>query len=88
MNGNVRTTVKIPADFEPSSRLNEPGSQIAITTIAPGTEVITYSAAEARRYAAAFTRAAGLLAAAVPLIPGNIPFGTESDPEQSPGGCS
>jgi hypothetical protein len=60
MNGHVKVNVKISDDFVPSSRLNSADSQIAVTTIAVDCEVVTYSAAEARRYAAAFERAAEL----------------------------
>lgn len=61
MNGHVKMDVKIADTFEPSSRLNTSGHSIAVTTIAADCEVITYSAAEARRYAAAFEYAAVLL---------------------------
>ena len=61
MNGHVRVDKHISDDFEPSSRLNSTGHQIAITLIGEDCEVVTYSAAEARRYAAAFERAAELL---------------------------
>ena len=61
MNGHVITDCKIGDDFVPSSRPNSgSSSSIVVTTVAEGCQVITYSAAEARRYAEAFTRAAEL----------------------------
>jgi hypothetical protein len=61
MNGHVKTNRKIGDDFEPTSRLNSAGHQIAVTQIAEDCEVLTYSPAEAYRYAEAFIRAAELL---------------------------
>jgi hypothetical protein len=61
VNGHVRANVKVPDDFEPSSRLNSRYDQIAVTTVAPGCEIVTYSAAEAYRYAEAFLCAAEML---------------------------
>lgn len=61
MNGYLRITASVGDDFAPAARLNSPDSMIGIVAIAAGIEVVVYSADEARRYAAAFTRAAQLL---------------------------
>jgi hypothetical protein len=61
VNGHVITDCQNGDDFVPSARLNSASSSsIVVTTVAEGCQVITYSAAEARRYAEAFTRAAEL----------------------------
>jgi hypothetical protein len=73
MNGWIRSRVSVPDDFEPSSELNLPGTQIAITYVGPEVEVVTYSAAEARRYAAAFEHAAVLLEQQESHAEGNRP---------------
>jgi hypothetical protein len=61
MNGHVSMSRAIDDDFEPSSRLNSSMDQIAVTTVGPDCEIVTYSAAEAYRYAAAFLHAAEML---------------------------
>jgi len=61
VNGHVRVSGKIGDKFVPASRLNSRSDSIAVTVIAEDCEVVTYSAAEAYRYAEAFLRAAELL---------------------------